>query len=91
MQGTSRCFEDVRRNYRREKRRRWNLNRNRFVAAAKAEVDAEAEVIRPRLGRKPRLRQRLKDKGMRKPGRIFQTSGCQRSDRCKEPQDVLKM
>ena len=41
MQGTSRCFEDVRRNYRREKRRRWNLNR--FVAEAKAEVDAEAE------------------------------------------------
>ena len=25
------------------KRRRWNLNRNRFVADAKAEVDAEAE------------------------------------------------
>ena len=38
-----RCFEDVRRNYRREKRRRWNFNRNGFVAETKAEVDAEAE------------------------------------------------
>ena len=36
-------FEDVRRSFRREKKRSWISNKNRLVADAKAEVDAAAE------------------------------------------------